>query len=245
MRSLAVFQLKGGVGKTTTAVNLAACAAQSGIRTLLWDLDPQGSASWLCGVDAQKKQEKIWSEDKPIGRFIKRSKVEKLDVIAGDLSLRKFHQSIDSKSDARKQMERLISVISEDYGFLLVDCPPALTSAIEGILKAMDRILVPVQPSKLSILAYENVKGHLDWVKKSQWLPFVTMIDRRKTAHIQWLEDEAKQYKDMLETRIGYSASAERMLQQREPIVCIYPPVVMAKNYQTLWEEIKPKLKIK
>lgn len=245
MRSLAVFQLKGGVGKTTTAVNLAASSAQSGIRTLLWDLDPQGSASWLAGVDTQKKQEKIWSDGKPIGRFIKSSQIEKLDVIAGDLSLRKFHQDIDSKGDARKHMERLISVLSEDYGLLIVDCPPALTPAIEGVLKAMDCILVPVQPSKLSILAYENVKEHLDWVRKRQWQPFITMIDRRKKAHIQWLEEDAKDYKEMLKTQIGYSASAERMLQQRKPIVSINPPVLMAKAYEALWKEVKAKLKIK
>lgn len=245
MHSLAVFQLKGGVGKTTTAVNLAASSAQSGIRTLLWDLDPQGSASWISGVDTQKKQEKIWSEDKPIGGFIKPSQIDKLDVIAGDLSLRKFHQDIDSKGDARKQMERLISILSEDYGLLIVDCPPALTPAIEGVLKAMECILVPVQPSKLSILAYENVKEHLDWVKKRQWRPFVTMIDRRKKAHIQWLEDEAKSYTEMLDTQIGYSASAERMLQQRKPIVSIRPPVQMARAYEALWEELKNKLKIK
>lgn len=245
MRSLAVFQLKGGVGKTTTAVNLAAISAQSGTRTLLWDLDPQGSASWLTGIDTHKKQERIWADDKPIGNFIKSSKIKKLDVIAGDLSLRKFHQDIDSKSAARKQMARLISVLSEEYGVLIIDCPPALTPAIEGVLQAVDKILVPVAPSKLSVLAYENVKAHLDWVKKRQWLPFITMIDKRKKAHTQWLEQDAKHYKEILSTQINYSTSAERMLQQRMPIVCLHPPVVMAKAYHALWQEIMLKLKMK
>ncbi len=245
MRSLAVFQLKGGVGKTTTAVNLAASAAQSGIHTLLWDLDPQGSASWLLGIDTQKKQEKIWAEDKPIGRFIKTSNIKKLDVIAGDLSLRKLHQDVDSKSAARKQMTRLMSVLSEDYELLFIDCPPALTPAIEGILQATDKILVPIQPSKLSVLAYDNIKAHLDWVKKQQWLPFISMLDKRKKAHSDWLTQQANAYPELLLSQIGYSTSAERMLQQRMPIVSLKPPVMLAKAYHNLWLELKPKLKIK
>ena len=97
VRAIAVFQLKGGVGKTTSAVNLAALAASNSIRTLLWDLDPQGAATWILGVEPDRKQDKVWSEGKPIGRYIYPTQYDRLDVLAADISLRKFHQRFDPR----------------------------------------------------------------------------------------------------------------------------------------------------
>lgn len=244
VRSLAVFQLKGGVGKTTTAVNIAALAAAEGIRTLVWDLDPQGAATWCLGAEPELKQDKVWRDGQPIGRYILRTPYDKLDVLAADLSLRKFHQSVADKRSARDIMSDAISMLGEDYGLVVVDCPPMISPQIEGVLQSVDRIMVPVEPSRLAIRAYEQSCHQLQWVKKRQWLPFVTLIDRRKSAHVAWVNDVAPTIEALLPVFIAYSTSAERMLEQRAPVVSCLPNVPMSRNYRALWESVKARLPV-
>lgn len=237
MKTLAVFQLKGGVGKTTTAVNIAALSARVE-STLLWDLDPQGAATWLLRAESKKKQQKIWSDDMPVGQLIEKSIVPNLHVITADLSLRKFHNEIDSKSEAKQSMRALLSRLSESYRTIIIDCPPTFSPAIEGVLKAADFMLVPVQPSILSIRAYEQLRDALGWVKPKQWLPYIGMLDPRKPAQVRWFVDHRKDYPELLKTSIRYSASAERMLELQKPIVSVTPAVPLARNYQAFWDEV-------
>lgn len=245
MRTLAVFHLKGGVGKTTTAVNIAALAAQDHVRTLLWDLDPQAGASWVLGVEAAHKQNKLWQGQTPVGPFIVSTAWPKLDVLAADLSLRKWQQTVASKADAETQMRHWLDQLSESYGLIVIDCPPSLTPQMEGVLRAVDRILVPVQPSQLSIRAYDDIRQHLSWSKAKQWLPFVSMIDKRKPGHVRWVQEEAKHYPELLPVVVAQSASAERMLEQRSPVVHSQPDVPLARNFAALWRAIKPRLQLK
>lgn len=245
MRTLAVFHLKGGVGKTTTAVNIAALAAQDNIRTLLWDLDPQASASWILGVNIKHKQNKLWQGHDPVGQYIVPSAWPKLDVLPADLSLRKLQQTINSKTDAETHLRQWLNQLSESYGLVIIDCPPSLTPQMEGVLRAVDRFLVPVQPSQLSIRAYDDIRQHINWSKDKQWLPFVSMIDKRKPGHLRWVQEEAKQYPELVSVVIAQSASAERMLEQRMPIIHSQPEVPLARNFAALWRAIKPRLHLK
>ncbi|WP_430459440.1 ParA family protein [Thalassolituus sp. LLYu03] len=245
MRALAVYQLKGGVGKTTTAVNLAALAARDGIRTLIWDLDPQGAASWLLTDESAPAQDGFWKDHQPLSDCIRHTRIPKLDVLVADHSLRKFHQRLASKKDAEQRMRSALDMLAETYGLVILDCAPVMTPQMEGILKACDRILLPVEPSVLSIRAYEQIRHDFDWVKKKQWLPFVTMIDRRKADHVRWVNDELKAYPEFLRTFIAYSASAERMLVERNPVVEGHPAVPLARNYRVLWQAVKPLLELR
>lgn len=245
MRALAVYQLKGGVGKTTTVVNLAALAARDGIPVLVWDMDPQGAASWILGAEAERRQDGFWSGREPVSHYIQPSSLPKVDVLAADSSLRKFHQRVENKKEARLIVERAFSALAETYGLIIVDCPPMMTPQMEGVLKGCDRILLPVQPSVLSIRAYEQIRRDYDWAKKKQWLPFVTMIDRRKPDHLRWVQQELLNYPEFLRTFIAYSASAERMLQARNPIVEEQPSVPLARNYRALWKTLKPLLNLR
>ena len=245
MRTLAVYQLKGGVGKTTTVVNLAALAAREGIPVLVWDMDPQAAASWILGAEAKRKQDGFWNEHKPLSDYIQHTAIPKLDVLSADASLRKFHQRVDSKKDAKQRVSQVLSALGESYGLVIIDCPPMMTPQMEGVLKACDRILLPVEPSLLSIRAYQQIKEDFDWAKPKQWLPFVTMIDRRKAGHVAWVKKELKAYPEFMKTYIAYSASAERMLTLRKPIVEEQPAVPLARNYMALWKALKPSLNLK
>jgi cellulose biosynthesis protein BcsQ len=245
MRAVAVFQLKGGVGKTTSAVNLAALAAADGIPTLLWDLDPQGGATWVLGEQSQSKQNKFWVGEQPLGPLIQETRWPHLHLIAADLSLRKFQQSLAGKAAARAAMSDALSLLSEQFGLVLIDCPPALTPQMEGVLRAVDRLLVPVQPSGLSLHAYQQLRQQLDWVKNKQWLPFVTMLDKRKQAQVRWAREQAPDCRELLPTFITYSASAEKMLELRQPIVTALPQVPLSRSYRALWQQVKPRLNLR
>ncbi|ASP39312.1 hypothetical protein CHH28_11765 [Bacterioplanes sanyensis] len=245
MRAVAVFQLKGGVGKTTTTVNIAALAAAEQIPTLVWDLDPQGGATWALGEQAEHKQNKFWSGDHPLGSFIQPTRWRHLSLIAADLSLRKFQQTLENKTDARQRMSQALSMLSEKFALVLIDCPPALTPQMEGVLRSVDRLLVPVQPSGISLHAYQQMREQLDWVKGKQWLPFVTMLDKRKKAQVRWAREQAPQCDELLPTFITHSASAEKMLELRQPIVIARPQVPLARSYRALWKQVKPRLNLR
>lgn len=245
MRALAVYQLKGGVGKTTTVVNLAALAAREGIPVLVWDMDPQGAASWLLRAEAEQQQDGFWNDHQPVSHYIRHSPIPKLDVLSADESLRKFNQRLAGKKEARERIAQALSALAESYGLVIVDCPPMMTPQMEGVLRACDRILLPVEPSVLSIRAYEQIRRRFDWAKPKQWLPFVTMIDRRKPDHVRWVQEELKAYPEFLRTFIAYSASAERMLTLRSPIVEEQPGVPLARNYRALWQALKPALNLR
>ncbi|MDO6804512.1 ParA family protein, partial [Wenyingzhuangia sp. 1_MG-2023] len=150
--------------------------------------------------------------------------------------------SVADKRTARDITSDAIDMLGEDYELVVIDCPPILSPQIEGVLQAVDKILVPIEPSLLSIRAYEQSKQHLSWVKSKQWLPFVTLIDRRKRAHVQWASEVAPTIKELLPVFIGHSASAERMLELRSPIVVCQPNVPLARNYQALWDAVKEQL---
>lgn len=245
MRTLAIYQLKGGVGKTTTAVNLAALAAADGVRTLLWDLDPQGAASWMLNVSAAHPQLEFWQQQRPLGQFIRPTATTRLDVLAGDMSLRKLVQLFARRKQTRDFLAQALDQLSERYSLVILDCPPLLSPAMDGVLQAADRILLPVEPSALSLRAYEQLRQHCDWVRPQQWLPFANLIDRRKPAHAQWVRDTLPQHPEFLPTFVAWSATAERMAQQQTPVVLSEPAMPMARNYQALWQTLQPQLKLR
>ncbi|QQD20982.1 AAA family ATPase [Oceanospirillaceae bacterium ASx5O] len=244
MRTLAIYQLKGGVGKTTTAVNVAALAAQEGLRTLVWDLDPQGAAGWMLNAEARQPQLQLWQQQQPINHFICHTGVERLDVLPGDMSLRKLLQLFPKRKQTRDFLAAALSQLSETYGLVILDCPPLLSPTMDGVLQAADRILLPVEPSALSLRAYHQLREHCDWVKSAQWLPFANLIDRRKPAHGQWIRDTLPEHPEFLPTFVAWSATAERMAQNRTPVVLEQPATPMARNYRALWQTVRPLLKL-
>jgi cellulose biosynthesis protein BcsQ len=187
VRVLAILNIKGGVGKTATAVNLGFLAARSGLRTLIWDLDPQGAASFYLRVKPKIRGggKKLIRAKLDIDALIKGSDYEGLDLLPADFSYRKMDIALDGIEKPKRQLGRLIDPLSAEYDLALLDCPPGMTLVLESVLAAAEGILVPTIPTILSIRTLDQLARHLQkkGPRKLAVLPFFSMVDRRRTLH--------------------------------------------------------------
>ncbi|MDX1572717.1 MAG: AAA family ATPase, partial [Methylophaga sp.] len=185
MEKIAFFNLKGGVGKTTSAVNIAWHAANEGIPTLLWDLDPQGAASWLLQRKAKAKSEtkKVLSGKTAIGELVKRTDYPNLDIIPADFSFRQLDVLLVGMANKSNPVEKLLAPFSEQYALVILDCPPSFSTLSEQIFATVDALYLPLIPTHLSLRTFEQTR---DFFKEHNLKPkrlhaFFNMVDRRRS----------------------------------------------------------------
>lgn len=161
MRVLATYSIKGGVGKTATAVNLAYLAARSGVSTLLWDLDPQGSATWLFRVKAKVKGggRALVRGRRDADGAIKGTDFEGLDLLPADFSYRNLDLDLDEAGKPRRRLARVLAPLAGQYDLVVLDCPPSISLASESIFAASDALLVPLVPTTLSVRTLDQLSA--------------------------------------------------------------------------------------
>ncbi|MGH8456617.1 MAG: ParA family protein, partial [Stenotrophobium sp.] len=181
MQTLALYNLKGGVGKSAAAVNLAYLAAADGVPTLLWDLDPQGAASWYFhGKPEDVKTRKVLEGETPVGRLVKRSPYRNLALIPADFSYRYLDIMLKKVEPPREALRHLLKPFGEQYSLIVLDCPPSLSHLADNIFTAANVILAPVVPTFLSLRAFEQVQDYFKQEKfgANKLRPFYSMADR-------------------------------------------------------------------
>ena len=242
MITVAVYNIKGGVGKTATAVNLAYLSAQAGYPTLLCDLDPQGAASYYFRIKAKMKSGKnsILKGGKKILRNVKATDFERLDLLPSDFSLRNLDLSLDNVKNSHQRLRSALKSFSNDYDVIFLDCPPNITLVSENIFKAADHILVPVIPTTLSVRSYKKLQSFFSRKKmpQSKLLPFFSMVEKRKLMHREIINTYSGQSDRMMSNMIPYSSLVERMGVYREPVVSFRPGLPASKAYKMLWAEL-------
>lgn len=226
MKTVALFNIKGGVGKTAASVNLAFLAAASGYTTLLWDLDAQGASSWYYRAEPHDiKARRILDGSSPIGRLVRPSAYPRLDVLPAERSYRFLDIMLRKVEPPRRALARLLKPFSEQYSLAVLDCPPSLSHLADNVFEAVDLVLVPVIPTYLSLQAYAQLQDHFahEALPARKLRPFFSMVDRRRQLHRELLAQPPDTLKRLLQAAIPYSASIERMGEHRAPLAAFAP----------------------
>lgn len=241
---LAFYNIKGGVGKTTSAVNLAYCVAASGRSVLLVDLDPQASASYYFRVSSNKKYnvKKMLKGGKHIDGNIKATNYAGLDILPADFSYRKMDLKLDDEKHSKSRLSTLLGPLSHEYATIVLDCPPNITLESENVFRAADFLLVPTIPSALSMHTYETLLTYLARMEfdPDHVLPFFNLVDRRRRLHKEVIEQLRDSRAPFLSTEVPYSADVEKMGAAREPVVAGLRSSRAAVAFNSLWTELEP-----
>lgn len=241
MKIFALYNIKGGVGKTAAAVNLAYLSARDGRITLLWDLDPQGAATYCLGAKAKLKggRKALLGGKHPLGKLIQTTAYDKLDLLPADFSYRHMDLDLNDGKRPERRFRKLLEPLEMDYHHIFIDCPPGITLSSESMFEAADVLVVPVIPATLSLRTLGQID---DFLKKAeldhlQRLAFYSMVDRRKALH-RTLVDNRHDH-GFLFTTIPYASDVERMAEQRAPLAIFAPKSRAALAYEGLWAELK------
>lgn len=247
MKVISLYNIKGGVGKTAACVNLAYSCALSGIKTLLWDLDAQGAASYYFNVKPKVKggTKKLF-KTKAIDELIKETDIEYLDLLPADFSYRHMDLFLDSEKKPKKRMSEFLSRFEDDYDVLFLDCPPSFSLVSENVFNSSDIMLVPLIPTTLSLRTYDQILDYVDEHKKLalKVMPFFSMVDKRKKLHLETLNAGQTNIKGLLRTSIPYLSIIEYMGVRRAPVGVFAPKSSAAALFGALWTEVVLRAKL-
>jgi cellulose biosynthesis protein BcsQ len=246
MKILAVTNIKGGVGKTTTAVNLAYLSAAAGNATLLWDLDPQGASTYILRCEPQDgvSAKKLVAGKRELPELVLPSGHARLDVLPADFSYRNFDVHLSARKHPTERLLRMTRSLRDHYAALFLDCPPGISLLSENVLRAADAVIVPLLPTPLSVRMLEQLQSFIaaqGWTDVA-FLPFFSMVDRRKSLHLEVIASARQQFPTLLATEVPYWSDIERMALRRAPLPAVAPKSAAAQVYSALWAEIGSRL---
>jgi chromosome partitioning protein len=241
-RVLATYNIKGGVGKTSAAVNLAYLAARDGARALLWDLDPQGASTYLFRIKPKVKGggRKLVRGKSDVEALIKGTDHDRLDLLPADFSYRHMDLALDAAKRPTRRLAQVLKPLDGDYDYVFLDCPPSISLVSESVFEAADALLVPLIPATLSSRTYEQLEELV--AGGPQVLAFFSMVDGRKRLHREVMERLADDHDTVLDTFIPAAADVERMGLRRTVIGEFAPRSRAAKAYEALWGEVRQRL---
>lgn len=247
-RVIAVSSQKGGVGKTTTAINLGACLAQESRRVLLVDIDPQGNASSGLGINGSDQKTIIYEaliNQVDLASAIQATALANLDLVPSGQRLSGAEVELVGMMARESRLRTLLAPVRSDYDFILVDCPPSLGLLTVNALTAADSVLIPLQCEYLAlegltqlIAAIRLVQDHLNPGLRIEGV-LLTMFDARLNLS-QQVADEARKFfaERVYKTMIPRNVRLSEAPSFGKPIVLYDPHSSGAESYRELAKEV-------
>jgi cellulose biosynthesis protein BcsQ len=245
---LATYNIKGGVGKTSAAVNLAYLAAREGHPTLLWDLDPQAASTYLFRVKPKLRGggEKLVRRGSEVAELIKGTDYPGLDLLPADFSLRHLDLALDAFKHPTRRLARVLGPLRSEYEYIFLDCAPSISLVSESVFEAAHALLVPIIPATLSSRTLEQLAGLVaeeDGAAGIQVLAFFSMVEVRKSLHREVMARVRAEYPGlMLGAAIPAADEIERMGEARSMVDVLAPGSRAAIAYRALWWDIRRRL---
>ncbi len=244
MKIFATYNIKGGVGKTSTAVNLAYLSAREGRRTLLWDLDPQGAATYMFRVRPRVKGggRALVTRKRPIEAALKATDFDNLDLLPADFSYRNMDLELDDTKRRTRRLGQLLDSVDGDYDVVFLDCPPSISLVSENVMRASDTLLVPLIPATLSLRTFDQLVRFVADSKgnRPELVAFFSMADRRKRLHRDVIEAIPRAGTRVADTVIPALSIIEQMAERQAPVPAFAPRSRAALCYKELWAEVRP-----
>jgi cellulose biosynthesis protein BcsQ len=248
MKIFALYNIKGGVGKTAGAVNLSYLSARDGFHTLIIDLDPQAACSFYLRTDPGiSTGRKSWLKGKKkIIGSIKGTDYRNLEILPSDFSHRNLDLILSEMKKPKKRLARGLRPMTGIYDVIFIDCPPNITLVSENVFNAADHIIIPVIPTVLSARTFAQLDDFLGtgYAEAGKLIPFFSMVEKRKNLHLEMIRQLSSAPANFLKTQIPYASLVEKMGSHREPVECFAPASPAAKAYRQLWKEIKKVTKL-
>jgi len=248
MHVLACYSIKGGVGKTAAAVNLALAASQTNARVLVWDLDQQGAASYYLGLDGRPRirAKSLFRRQIELDDAILDTDYDGVDLVPADLSARRLDVVLDSEKHAERRITQLLDPLRDEYDYVFLDCPPSLSHLAESVFYASSVLLVPVIPTTLSLRTLTQLRKYVEEraSKATPILSFLSMVDRRKQLHCELSISARAEHGDFLSTSIPYASIVERMGVKQQPLAAFAASSLPNLAYRGLWAEIEERIPV-
>jgi len=247
MICIALYNAKGGVGKTAACVNLSFLASSEGKKTLLWDLDSQASSSFYFRVEQKKRggiKKLAGSRKRKIDSYIQKTQFEKLSLLPADFSARKFDIIFHDMKKPKKQLQNLLAGLKTSYDVVFLDAPPGFSLLSENVLRTVDFLLLPMIPTTLSVRTFLQIMKYVEdrGLDLKKVFPFFSLVDMRKKIHRETVQSYTDIENNFLKTYIPYSSDVEKMGVRCMPLFSFAHQSRAAQAYRLLWEEIKKKI---
>jgi len=243
VKTLAAYNIKGGVGKTSAAVNLAYLAARDGWRTLLWDLDPQAAATYLFRIRPRVKGggKALVRGRRSVDDAIKATDFAGLDLLPADFSYRHMDLLLDDTKRPTRQLRALLKPVSGEYDLVVLDCPPSISLVSENVFQAADLLLVPLIPTTLSLRTFDQLAAFVADLDggRPDLRAFFSMVDGRKRLHAELMRALPRGRSDILTAFVPSATDVERMGLTRKPVAVSKPRGRAAQAYGDLWDEVR------